>query len=155
MTTPRGYDHVQRGRLHWLMYLITAVSFAAAGLTWGEGGEGRWIYLISGLVFLFIGLCFQQLRVRDLGDELDVRYGPLPLVGRRVAYRDIVGARAVRITFFDGWGIHWMPGQGWTWNLWGWDCVELDLGDNRLRVGTDDPAGLEAFLQERTRRKSS
>lgn len=154
MSVPRGYDHVQHGFLHWLMYAIAAGFGAAAVMTWDvrgadEWAPGRWIYLGAGLLFVLIGLSFQHLRVRDLGDELDIRYGPLPLLGRRVPYSEVQGAERVRTTVLDGWGVHWMPGRGWTWNLWGWDCVELDLGDTCLRVGTNDAEGLLAFMQER------
>lgn len=159
MTHPRGYNHVQHGYLHWLMYAIAVGLGAAAAMTWdvpegSEQGPARWIFLGFGLVFALIGVSFQHLRVRDLGDELDVRYGPLPLLGKRVPYHEIRGAARVRTTIFDGWGVHWMPGRGWTWNLWGWDCVELDLGDTCLRVGTNDAEGLVAFVEQRVAHRS-
>jgi hypothetical protein len=41
-----------------------------------------------------------------------------------------------------------VPGRGWTYNLWGFDCVRLTFKNGRtVRVGTDDPIGLAAFLQ--------
>jgi hypothetical protein len=60
-----------------------------------------------------------------------------------------------RTNLRDGWGIHYFPGRGSTWNLWGFDCVVLRLGGSKtLRVGTDDPEGLAAFLADRVRRES-
>jgi hypothetical protein len=55
-----------------------------------------------------------------------------------------------RSAVIDGWGVLWVPFRGWTWNLWGRDCVGVDLGERSLRIGTDDPEGLEAFVKART-----
>ena len=99
--------------------------------------------------FVFLSLCFAQLSIREAGDRLDVAFGPIPLFRRAVAYDDIRSFTVGRSAFIDGWGVHWVPGRGWTWNLWGRDCVELDVGGRRLRLGTDDPAGLEAHLAAR------
>lgn len=38
---------------------------------------------------------------------------------------------------------------GWFWNIWGRDCVVLHLDQGTLRIGTDDPENLEAFLRQR------
>ena len=43
--------------------------------------------------------------------------------------------------------IHCIPGRGWTYNLWGFDCVVVRQGNKTTRVGTDDVAGLLAFLR--------
>ncbi|MBP89727.1 MAG: hypothetical protein CMJ64_23980 [Planctomycetaceae bacterium] len=52
----------------------------------------------------------------------------------------------------DGWGIHLSPSGGWTWNLWGFACVDVwyrkGTKVKKVRIGTDDPVGLEAFLKE-------
>lgn len=58
--------------------------------------------------------------------------------------------RRARSKLIDGWGVHWLPGRGWTFNLWGRDCVEGNTARRRLRIGTDDPEGLANFLTERT-----
>jgi polygalacturonase len=36
---------------------------------------------------------------------------------------------------------------GWVWNLWGRDCVVVQLNKGTLRIGTDDAANLAVFLQ--------
>jgi hypothetical protein len=36
---------------------------------------------------------------------------------------------------------------GWVWNLWGRDCVVVQLKKGTLRIGTDDAANLAVFLQ--------
>jgi hypothetical protein len=49
----------------------------------------------------------------------------------------------------DGWGIHCVVGRGWTWNLWGFDCVELRVKGTTYRIGSDDADALARFLQSR------
>lgn len=48
--------------------------------------------------------------------------------------------------WIEGWGIHYLPGRGETWNLWGFDCVELDVDGRLLHIDSDDPEGLADFL---------
>ena len=79
-----------------------------------------------------------------------MRFGPLPLFRKRIPYRDIAAVEQGRSRWIDGWGIHFVPGRGWTYNLWGFDCAELRVGGRRLRIGTDDAEGLVSFLRQRT-----
>ena len=65
-----------------------------------------------------------------------------------------MAAEPDRSNVIDGWGIHWVPGRGWTYNLWGFDCVRLTLAGGRtIRVGTDDPRSLAQFVQTRIARE--
>jgi hypothetical protein len=90
---------------------------------------------------------FMWLRIRDEGEYLALRYGPLPLIRKRFRFADITAVEPGRSSILDGWGIHWMPGRGWTYNLWGFRCVTLRLGAKTVRIGTDDPEGLALFLR--------
>ena len=54
-----------------------------------------------------------------------------------------------RTNIIDGWGIHYFPGRGWTYNIWGFDCVKLTLGRKIIRVGTDDAEELAKFIREK------
>ncbi|HRX82170.1 MAG TPA: hypothetical protein P5307_24055, partial [Pirellulaceae bacterium] len=96
-----------------------------------------------------LALAFRQLTIRDNGDALLICFGPLPLFRRSVLYADLERVEQGRSSWFDGWGIHISPSGGWTWNLWGFDCVDVYMSRGRkLRIGTDDPAELAAFLQQ-------
>lgn len=143
------YAHTQTGRFHWLLValsLIVLVLVVALGLEWPM----TVVLPLAATLFLFLAASFAQLTVRDGGDALEVRFGPLPLMRKRVPYATIRGASAERSRFIDGWGVHWLPGRGWTWNLWGYDCVGLELEEGRhLRIGTDDPEGLLSHLRQR------
>ena len=103
----------------------------------------------GGLMWL-LALCFRQLTVRDEGEGLLICFGPLPLFRRRILYSNIETVERSRTTILDGWGIHPSPSGGVTWNLWGFDCVDVYFKKGRrLRIGTDDPQGLDSFLKQR------
>jgi hypothetical protein len=104
-------------------------------------------------LFLALSFMFSHLTVRDESEKLVIEFGPLHLFRKRVAYADINEVLTMQSGIIDGWGIHYMPGRGWIWNISGFDCVMLKLKDNRqLRIGTDDPAGLCAFLRTKIQR---
>jgi hypothetical protein len=150
MGATAGYDHVQRGKLHWLI-LLAGAGAAAGGLAFGdfEDGAPRLVLLVVGVLMALFSTSIFWLRVRDDGDALLVSFGPLPMFRRRVRYQGITGVERGRSLVIEGWGIHFLPGRGWTWNLWGRDTVVVQLGDRTLRIGTDDPVGLLRFLEQR------
>jgi hypothetical protein len=50
----------------------------------------------------------------------------------------------------DGSGIHGIAGRGWIYNLWGYDCVAIELANGkRVRLRSDDPRGQASFLEGR------
>ncbi len=104
---------------------------------------------VTGLFMLLLGASFVHLTVEDEGDRIAIRFGPLPLFRRRIPYDDIVEVEHSRTTFLEGWGIHWSPWGGWVWNIWGYDCVVLQLKPGKLKVGTDDAEGLVGFVRTR------
>ena len=63
---------------------------------------------------------------------------------------DVTGIEIGHTRIIDGWGIHYFPGRGWTYNIWGFDCVKLTLGRKIIRVGTDDAEGLAKVIREKT-----
>jgi len=104
----------------------------------------------SGILMLFSAMSFQTLTVLDDGDALRIQFGPLPLLRKSIPYADIDTVARGRTSLIEGWGIHLSPGGGWTWNLWGFDCVDVRLKNGRrTRIGTDDPTGLAEFLKAR------
>lgn len=145
----RTYTHTQRNPLWWI---LLAIEIALIVLVWQHEETAVRVLatvIVSGLVLATAS--FATLTVRDAGDRLEVRFGPLPVFGTSVVYDDIRSVRRARSRWIDGWGIHWLPGRGWTFNIWGMDCVELTTARRRLRIGTDDPEGLERWLVDHTR----
>ena len=141
------YAHMQRGPWGLLCY-----AFAAAFLTASFNCPALPLIIsfsVTGVFLLGLGASLGHLIVEDQGDDLAIRFGPVPVFRKRIRYDDILEAEKGRTSFLDGWGIHWNPWGGWVWNIWGYDCVALRLKRGTFRVGTDDAENLLNFLQER------
>jgi len=151
---PVLYRHTQRAPLHFLLWLV-ALACVAGALLAEDVVAASVALAAAALLVAALALCFQSLTVRDGGQVLVIRFGPIPLFRRTVRYAEIRSVRSGRSALIDGWGIHWMPGRGWTWNLWGRDCVDLEFEHGTLRIGTDDLEGLLAFLRERVARRDA
>ena len=142
------YEHTQKAPLYLLLVGSASGILVAAWLIPDPVGQLS-MATLGGLMAM-LALAFRQLTVRDEGDFLLVCFGPLPLFWRRVRYAEIERAEQARSSWLDGWGIHLSPSGGWTWNLWGFDCVDVYLTRGRkLRIGTNDPLELAAFLKQR------
>jgi len=149
------YEHTQWAPLYWVMLAPVLVLMVVAILV-GVASEALLGMFAVASIIVLTAFSFRQLLVRDEGDVLALRFGPIPLFRKRIAYADIAAAERDMSTVFDGWGIHWVPGRGWTYNLWGFDCVRVTLKNGRtIRVGTDDPEALARFLQEKVRSSQS
>ena len=144
-----AYTHTQRAPLHWLLWITAALLVLLAAVAPADAGWVRIMLAVLAAPVVLLAFCFQTLTVSDDGDALAIRFGPLALFQRRVPYATIRTVTPARSAWIDGWGVHWIPVRGWTWNLWGRDCVELMTDAGRLRVGTNDRAGLAAFLEQR------
>jgi hypothetical protein len=145
-----GYDHVQRTWYAPLFAGVAAVLLGCAALL--RPPPGAVVALVAAGVALGLAAgAMAWLRVRDAGDRLEVRFGPLPLFRRRLWYRDVERAELSRSHWYEGWGVRWNPVRGWLWNAAGLDCVCVYRAGRRkpFRIGTDDPHGLAAFLNAR------
>ncbi len=150
-----GYSHTQHGRLHYFFLVFSMAMLVAVWLTRRE--LGAWLshrelmvlnlVLVIAAIFVLCALMFGSLTIRDEGEWLALRYGPLPVLRKRIRYADITSVEPGRTSIIDGWGIHYIPGRGWTYNLWGFGCVKLSLGRKIVRVGTDDVDNLVRFLR--------
>jgi hypothetical protein len=145
-----SYGHTQRGGLQWVLWLTSAACLVGTWFAHGDGEALAVAVLLSVAAFVAVlGLCFSSLTVRQDGDALLVHFGSLPLFRRRLPYGSIESAEPGRSKWIDGLGVHWVPGRGWTWNLWGFDCVDLVVDGKKMRLGTDDGERLVAHLRER------
>jgi hypothetical protein len=142
------YAHTQKSPLYWVL-LGAGVFILALGLAVGQPA-GQITSLVAASALVSLAAAFRELTVTDEGDHLKIQFGPLRLFRRRIRYADMKEVRRGRTSVLDGWGIHMSPSGGWTWNLWGRDCVDVYYGrKGKIRIGTDDGDGLAAFLQER------
>lgn len=148
-----GYSHTQRARLCLILYGFAIYSIV---LGWTVGHTPG-VYIAGGVGLLLASLapCFHHLTVQDQGDDLGIRFGPIPLFHRTVRYADIVKIEVGRTLLLDGWGIHLSIRGGWVWNLWGRDCVVVHFRKGVLRIGTDDAENLAAFLKGKIRERGT
>ena len=143
------YNHTQYGRWLYILFALTLATLAGIWLARSDATVVVMLWAIAA-IYSFCGLVFGSLTTWDKGDYLALRFGPLPLLRKRIRYADITGIEVSRSKVIDGWGVHYMPGRGWTYNIWGFDCVKLTLGRKIIRVGTDDAEGLATLLCEKT-----
>jgi hypothetical protein len=146
MNTEPQYEHTQKGQIHRILYGAALGLLVVARLC-REDQPAMTLVCFPACLMVLAGLCFETLTVRDEGEHLAVRFGPLRVFRSRIPYAKIAAAEPARSSVIDGWGIHWMPGKGWIYNLWGFDCVKITLGRKTVRIGTDDPQGLAEFLK--------
>ena len=141
------YNHTQHGRRHNVLFAATFVTLTDA---WLVRGEAIVVALpVLAVTFALCGLMFGSLTIRDEGQRLTLRFGLLPVFRKRIRYSDITGVEVGRTSVLDGWGIHYFPGRGWTYNIFGLDCVKLTLGRKIIRVGTDDAEELAKVIREK------
>lgn len=139
------YKHTQRGPLCWVLVAFAAMSTLLTGLV-HESPFARLLIVVPFLILL-LAACFATLTVQVTAAEIDVRFGPLPLFQRRIAFTSVSEVEVARSGLIDGFGVHWIPGRGWIWNLWGFDCVALVVDGEPFRIGTNDPTGLAEAIR--------
>jgi len=104
--------------------------------------------LFVALVFLAISVAlFYSLNVEISHNVLVCSFG-IGLIRKQIPLSDIQEVRAVKNPWIAGWGIRWMPGQYWLWNVSGLRAVELLMKNGtRFRIGTDEPEILVHAIQ--------
>ena len=148
---PDDYCHTQTSPVRFVLWAVIIVSLLACWVWRAEFWAWFSMLLVVGALGL-IWLTMTTLTTMDDGDALLVQFGPLPLFSTRIPYESIRESKATRSRIIDGWGLHYVPGRGWTWSLWGFGCVEIQREWTTIRVGTDDAENLAAFLQTRISR---
>ncbi|MBM4062114.1 MAG: hypothetical protein FJ265_13610 [Planctomycetes bacterium] len=140
-----GYQHSQRGP--WSTLLAALGLGCAVAALLADDFFARVALGVLVVVFVMTAAAFHRITVTGGDEALHVRFGPLPWFGTRIAYGDIATVEAGRSSWIDGFGVHWIPGRGWTFNLWGFECVRVQTARGCVQIGTDDVEGLIAFLR--------
>jgi hypothetical protein len=141
-----SYEKTQYGGMHYILLGFGLLMLFFAWIARADTAAAL-TYIAMAVVMVVVALMFNSLTVRDEGDCLAIRYGPLPAFRKRIRYADISSVEPGRTSIIDGWGIHQVPWRGTTYNLWGFGCVKLTLGKKVIRVGSDDVDNLVAFLR--------
>ena len=144
-----NYSHTQKGLIHWLCFGLAIFFFGMTQVAPPEPAL-QLTFGLSGGVCALVGLCVRSLTVTDCGDQLQVTFGPLPCIRKSFAYSEIVEVKTAKSKLIDGFGAHYFPGRGWTFNIHGFACVELKLTSGRtIRIGSDDSEQLAELIGER------
>lgn len=79
--------------------------------------------------------------------EVIASFGP-GLIKRKIPINSISDVKVVRNSWIMGWGIRVIP-NGYMFNVWGFDAVELQLRNGSVfRIGSDEPLKLENAIKE-------
>ena len=143
----------------WVWVLVWGACLAAVGATvYGAGREPMStmaLVLTVGAVLLFpllMSALFLCLDVEVRNDHLFIAFGPLHLVRKRIAYRDMESAEAVTyrpIREFGGWGIR-PTGRKTAWTIRGNRAVRVVLRSGKQAyVGSRFPQRLAGRIAPR------
>ncbi|MGQ9505258.1 MAG: hypothetical protein ACUVQG_08195 [Thermogutta sp.] len=142
------YTNTQYGK--WYLIVPLIIGFLLILDAFLPGQPIPWFaYLIAAAGSGLPILTFNSLTIRDGGDKLIVQFGPIPLIRKTFDYRSITRIEKGRTRFSDGWGIHYSLTGGWVFNVWGFDSVRIWCGNRLYSIGTDDPDGLMAFVENK------
>ena len=150
-----NYRRTQTSPLGSLLILVALALGVVAIALWRVPPDASIIAAATAGACILLAVCMWQLTVEDQGESLRVRFGPLPMLGTSITYSAIASAEPARSAIIDGWGIHYIPGRGWTFNLWGRECVVIRrVSGSIVRIGTDDAESLAAFIRSRLTARS-
>ncbi len=139
-----NYRHTQIGTLT-IVAAVLILVFAAAMLSGSDVTRSQ-VHVVL-IVMLLVLVLFYSLTVEIRDGRVHVWFGP-GLIRRSISLDEIAAVRAVRNPWYAGWGIRWMPGSYWLWNVSGFDAVELEFKNGkRFRIGTDEPDVLVQAIQ--------
>ena len=140
------YRHLQRGyfALPTLALFIGIIVFVT--VVAGTDALGAMIALAVFLVVMLgVLINFSQLEVTVDHQQVTAKFG-LGRPRKTIELDNVIAARVVRNRWIHGWGIRKIK-NGWMYNVWGMDAVELELASGKVfRIGTDDPSGLVSAL---------
>ena len=125
------YEHTQKGKLHLILYLAALFLFAF-GVAVRHEQSGLVVLFCGALVCLIFGFSVHTLTIKDEGNFLRIYSGPLPLFRKKIQYSKIKDVKICKSNILDGWGLHYGIGRGWIINIWGFDCVALQIGKKEV-----------------------
>lgn len=145
MTHP--YRRRQIGTAMIAMTLIAEAAMTA--VTFRNGGNLTAFFLFTALLG-FLGACFYALDVSVDDEAIRFRMGA-GFLRKEIPLSEVRSLSRVRNALWSGWGVRRARnGQKWSFNVSGFDAVELALKNGQIiRIGTDDPEGLLQAVRTR------
>lgn len=105
----------------------------------------------AAVLLAIILVFFSTMKVEISRESVNVRFGPLPLIGRSIDVDRIQDVELARSHWWNGWGVRMISG-GTLYNAANLNVVEITLPDHRrVQIGTPEPEALRAAL-DRARR---
>ncbi|MCC7146595.1 MAG: hypothetical protein IT443_09130 [Phycisphaeraceae bacterium] len=169
-TSPLLFHEEQRFTQWWLRVAVAAVNIAAVIVLYEfwtgrlENGVGNLApplnvllgslmmttWLIGPLT-LFI-LLFSKLTTQVRADGLYIRFRPFHWRWRRMELEKVTQVRAVTysaLVDYGGWGLRWVPGGAWAYNVKGNQGVRLDCpGMRHILIGSQRAEELAAAVHK-------
>jgi hypothetical protein len=103
--------------------------------------------LLGGALVAGLMSTFRSMTVSVDEKQIALRFGAW-LEAKRIALVSIKAIRKTRMSPINGWGIHFV-GNGWLYNIYGLDAVEVELIDgSKTYIGTDQPLALWEAITE-------
>jgi hypothetical protein len=134
------YRHTQVGTV--IIGAVVGMALITLLILVPAAGSIAWLALAVLAITGAVLATFFSLTVEIDKSTLTCRFG-VGLIQRSIPLSEVDHVSAVVNPWFVGWGIRWIPGSYWVWNVSGFQAVELTMKDGRrFRIGTDEPEAL-------------
>jgi hypothetical protein len=141
------YEHIQRGTVLLVTFLVAALFLLALGMLAPSVREV--LFTVIGILAI-CGLLFSSLTIQITDRELRWQFGP-GLIRKEVPLHEIESAEVIETTFLQGWGIH-HTSRGWLYNISGFHAVAVRLKNGKqFLLGTDEPERLQKAIRHALR----
>ena len=143
----KTYEHTQSGT-------VILVSVAAGFIVFLWIATEVPLVIFAPALLLLVGLLFRSLTI-EISDTDLLWYFGWGWPRRRVPLAEIASVDPIRISFWNGWGVHYTP-RGWLYNVSGFSAVAIKLRNGKqFCLGTDEPEELVAQLRALNQSSSS
>jgi len=145
------YKHTQIGQV--IIFSMLA-AFAVIGVAEFIASQQRIknieMIIIATAIILFITLLlFFSLTVIVNEEYVLVKFCT-GIIRKKFLLKDIESCEVVKNRWWYGFGIRFIAGSGWMFNVSGLDAVELNLKNGKkFRIGTDEPKELARYICNR------
>ena len=148
MKSSENYHRVQPGYAILALAVIAEISMVVSCVKY----RNLVACILFSLVLAYLSACFFSLQVTVDETLIRLKFG-IGIIRKEILLKQILSCARMKNFIFSGWGVKRIGRtKGWSYNVSGWDAVELTLTDGqRIRIGTDDPEGLLGAVNERIR----
>jgi len=108
----------------------------------------HWLMLMAVGIIIICGLLFYNLKTSVFRDKIRLTFG-IGIIQKNIDMSLVKSVEVVRNNWIYGWGIRYVF-NGWMWNIYGLDAVELKFKDKKsiFRIGSQHPKNLKEKIEE-------